>query len=467
MYVRRFDAVKVLLVSHRFPPEGTAGTETYTAGLAAALARRGHAVAVFAAAKDIGAPDLSMRVRDHDGTPVHEVINNLFHEDFRETWDHPRIDELFDALLDRLAPDVVHFQHLLYLSAGCVATAHRRGIRVVFTLNDYWLQCARFGQRLHADGGLCSVVDFARCGTCLPSFKFAQTPAQRRVGAAIAGLRSTTGLDLASLARRTANAMPGPRVRAYAPPPESESRAMARTAELRSSELFARVVPNVDLFLAPSRFLRDRFVGEWGIPAQKIEHLPYGVDLAALPAAPRTRTPELRVAFLGSLIAVKGPHVLLDAWGRIAPEVRARGTLVLHGPTQHEPDYVAWLETRAQEVGARILGRLERAEVARALASIDLLVVPSVWFENAPLVIHEAMRAGTPLLVSDLGGMAELVEEGRGGWRFPAGDADALARRLTALLLDRSALDDLEPPVSVAPSFEEHASAIEARYRRA
>src|SRR5262249_34724491 len=158
-------------VSHRFPPEGAAGTETYTANLGAGLSRRGHAVSVFAAAKDIGSPDLSVRLRDHEGIPVEEVVNNLFHREFRETWDHPRIDAIFGARLDRERPDIVHVQHLLYLSAGCVEAARSRGIPVVFTLHDYWLQCPRFGQRLHPDGAVCDRIDFGRCGTCLPSFK--------------------------------------------------------------------------------------------------------------------------------------------------------------------------------------------------------------------------------------------------------------------------------------------------------
>ncbi len=456
--------MKILLVSHRYPPEGAAGTETYAANLAAGLSMRGHAVSVFAAAKDIGSPDLSVRLRDHEGIPVEEVVNNLFHREFRETWDHPRIDAIFGELLDRARPDLVHVQHLMYLSAGCVEAARARKIPVVFTLHDYWLQCPRFGQRLHPDGAVCDRIDFGRCGTCLPSFKWAQTPAQRRVGAAIAGVRSATGIDLGPIARRTAGALARGSAPEFAPPPADVAEATAKEAEARSRALFDRIVPAVDLFLAPSRFLRERFVREWGIPEAKIEHLRFGLDLAAFRAHPRTRSPILRVAFLGSLIAAKGPHVLLEAWRRVPADLRARGSLALHGPALHEPEYVASLESLAAEAGARILGPLARAEVARALASIDLLVVPSVWFENAPLVIAEALAARTPLLVSDLGGMSELVEEGRGGWRFEIGDAEDLARKLGQVLADPGRLERLAPAAE-PPTFEEHLAAIEARYR--
>jgi glycosyltransferase involved in cell wall biosynthesis len=458
--------VKVLLVSHRFPPEGNAGTESYTASLARGLLRRGHEVRVFAASKDIGAPDLSTRRREHEGIEVEEVVNNLFHQDFRETWDHPGIDLVFEAFLERERPDLVHVQHLLYLSAGCVEAAKRRGIPVVFTLHDFWLQCPRFGQRLHPDGIVCDRIDFGRCGTCLPSFKWAQTSAQRRVGAAIAGVRSATGIDLGPLARRTAGALSRGSAPPFAPPDPADVEAMANAAGARARELHARIVPAVDLFLAPSRFLRDRMTAEWGIPPSRIEHLRFGMDLDAFRAHPRTSSTVLRVAFLGSMIAAKGPHVLLEAWKRIPPELRARGSLVLRGPAHHEPEYVARVEALAAEAGARIDGPLERAEIPRALASIDLLVVPSVWFENAPLVIAEAFAAGTPLLVSDLGGMSELVEEGRGGWRFRAGDAADLAAKLGAILADPARLRELAPPRDPPPTFDAHVDAVLARYRK-
>jgi len=457
------DDVKILFVIHRFPPEGTAGTETYSADLAAALVRHGHEVHVFAAKKDVSLEDLTLSTRSAGGVTVHELVNNLFYDDFRETWDHPRIEAIFDELLGRLQPDVLHVQHLLYLSVGCVEAAGRRDVPVVFTLHDYWLQCPRFGQRIHGDGSLCETVDFARCGTCLPSFKWKQTPEERQMSARLTRVRARTGIDFTPLARGAAGLLRRP-AGGFVHPPAEEAKAMEAAATVRSGELFGRLVPCVDLFLAPSRFLRDRFLREWGIHPSKIELLRFGVDLDAFARVERTRSEELRVGFLGSLIAVKGPLLLLEAWGRIPRELRERGSLVLYGPTHHEPEYVARVEAKAREVGARLGGRLERAEVPRAHASLDLLVVPSLWFENAPLVIYEALAAGTPLLVSDLGGMAELVEEGRGGWQFRAGDAADLARRLSALLLDRSPLAAIGASRPAVPTFEQHAREVLALY---
>lgn len=455
--------MKILFVSHRYPPEGTAGTETYTAQLAASLVRRGHEVHVFTAKKDVSLQDLTLSTRSAGGVTVHELVNNLFYDDFRETWDHPRIEAIFDEFLGRLEPDVVHIQHLLYLTVGCVEAAGRRDIPIVFTLHDYWLQCPRFGQRIHGDGSLCETIDFGRCGTCLPSFKWKQSDQERQMSERVKRVRAKTGFDLTPLARSAAGVLRKSPV-GYVHPPAEQAQEMEKAASVRAAELFGRIVPCVDLFLAPSRFLRDRFLREWGIHPTKIEFLRFGVDLDAFTRVDRTRSDKLRVGFLGSMIGVKGPHLLLEAWGRIPRELRARGSLVLYGPALHEPEYVARVEAKSREVGAQIRGRLERADVPRVHGSLDLLVVPSLWFENAPLVIYEALAAGTPLLVSDLGGMAELVEEGRGGWRFKSGDADDLAQRLSALLADRSPLERIGGVRPAIPTFEQHASEVEALY---
>jgi glycosyltransferase involved in cell wall biosynthesis len=105
--------------------------------------------------------------------------------------------------------------------------------------------------------------------------------------------------------------------------------------------------------------------------------------------------------------------------------------------------------------------------VPGVLAATDLLVVPSVWYENSPFAIHEARATRTPVLVSDLGGMAELVEEGRDGWRFRVGDAAHLAEHLERVLRDPSALARLEfgPPekdvrTSAAELEERYAAAL-------
>ncbi len=450
-------------MTHGFPPHQTAGTESYTADLGVEWARRGHDVHVFTAHKDISRRDEGLVEREWRGLVVHEVTNNLFLEDFVETYSNPRIERAFGEVLREFRPDVVHVQHLLYLSSGCVKAAKAAGASVVFTLHDFWLQCPRLGQRVHADGGICATIDFGRCGTCLSSFKWRNNRFERVVGGLIAGLKGRTGIDLAPLARATAKRVRGAPPAAPATAGGTHSPGFAIAAEERTRFLLGELVPAVDLFVAPSRFLRERFVTEWGIAPERIEYVRFGVDLA-VERVPRAAGAPLRVAFIGSLVPLKGAHLLVEAWSRLDASVRARGELVLYGPARHHPEYQARLARAVEQCGARLGGLLEREGVARVLAATDLLVVPSLWYENAPLVILEAIAARTPLLVSNQGGMAELVVDGVNGRHFALGDVEDLRSKLEAALTGRGALGDPRASASVVPSFAQHADVLEARY---
>ena len=463
--------MRVLFLSHDFLPHHAAGTELYSGHLARRLRERGHDVRVFTTEKDIGRVHLSVTRREWEGVPVYELVNNHFYQDFAETWDWPAARESFARVLEEFRPDVVHAMHLLYLSIGCLEEAASRGIPIVYTLHDFWLQCARFGQRIHADGEVCHTIDHDRCGSCLVSLKFAQTKTQERAARWIAGLRSRTGVNLAGaalgvqelVARR---ARSEPSESPFAAPPREAAEAMRARVLERDQSLRERLVPLVHRFFAPSRFLRERFL-EWGIAEEQIEHLGYGLELAPFEGFAREPSEVFRVSYVGTLAPHKAPHVLLEAWGLLEESLRERARLRVHGPKRHNPGYGAGREGLAERGGAERPGELARAELGRALADTDLLVVTSVWFENSPLTIHEALATRTPLLVSDLGGMAELVEPGRHGLRFRPGDAGDLARKLGRFLEDPGFARSLDFGNEPVKSMERSAEEMERRYSEA
>ena len=462
--------VRVLIVSHRYPPAHTAGTEVYSAQVAAGLMRRGHRVRVLCTDKDLARADLSLSEREHEGVPVTELVNNLFHDDLRETWQRPEIDRLFGELLERERPDLVHFMHLLYLSTGCVDEARARGIPVVYTMHDFWLACPRFGQLRHPDGSLCERIDLARCGGCMTSFKHGQSPLERVTGRAIAAVHAATGLDLSGLVRSAAQlaSLGGGGAPVVGDDPER-----ARELELvlgeRRAHMLGTLAPAVSRFIAPSAFLGG-FMVRWGLPADDVRVITTGIDPEHY--APRTTVPgeleggrPLRVLFLGTYAVHKGAHVLLEAWSRLPADLRARGRLDLFGPAfRSDPEYMERLEREAQACGAHLGGALKREEVAPAVRSTDLLVVPSIWYENAPMVILEALAIRTPLAVSGLGGMAELVEPGYSGFHFRTGDADDLAATLASVLREPGQLARLYPTRERVRTFEDTLDDVEAIY---
>ncbi len=451
--------MKVLLVTHLYPPGHTAGTEQYTAQLARGLTARGHEVAVFTSEKDVSRAHLSASRRVHEGVPVFEFVNNLEYAGFRETWELPAAEAAFDAVLEEFAPDLVHVQHLLNLSTGLPEVAKRRGLPVAFTLHDYWLQCARFGQRVHADTSLCREIDESRCAECLGSLRYRNSALEQTAGRWLAKLRGISGVDLAAPARRVGDWLRSKEPAGEVPPLPIEE------VEARGRALRERLPAAVDRFLSPSAFLRDELV-RWGLPAAKVQHLRTGTDLARFAGGERApRGAELRLGFLGSLIPVKGPHLLLEAYGALPDDLRERASLALHGPEPTDLGYRETLRELAACSGATLGGPLDRAGVADALRRLDLLIVPSLWFENQPLVILEALAARTPLAVSDLGGMAELVEPGVSGFRFPLGDAAALSGLLGDLIRAPERLDGLYRLPVALPSVDDQLDAVEQVYR--
>jgi glycosyltransferase involved in cell wall biosynthesis len=185
----------------------------------------------------------------------------------------------------------------------------------------------------------------------------------------------------------------------------------------------------VDVVTAVSRRLLDR-VGGFGIFAGVGPRIviPNPNPARRRPAV-RRAAPDpgraLRVGFLGRVEPIKGPQVLLAAAQQLEP---GRVEVLLGGAAR--PEELAALQARFGGPGIRFLGPVEPEAF---LDAIDVLVVPSVVEEAAGRVVHEAFGAGVPVIGAAIGGIPELIEEGRTGFLVPPGDADALARRLRSL----------------------------------
>jgi glycosyltransferase involved in cell wall biosynthesis len=407
--------VRILHLIHDYLPLHAAGSEIYTASLAATQRAAGHEVAVFTCEEDRAAPQWSLRERVHDGVRVFEGIYNRIYDDLTEQWDDPRMAEVFAGVLERWKPDLLHVQGLQFVggvSALRAAAAHR--VPVVMTLHEYWLLCPRAGLMYDVNGRACETATPADCARCVDIYPIDR----RRWGDA----------------RHGGQAAPGAPADAVDKPPQGSF------AELGNRRWFARalVQRDVDLeavrhlvgrFIAPSRFLLERFVAA-GWPREKMVHADYGFPPAAR-RAPRDEG-RLRAGFVGTPSDYKGVEVFARAVARLPATTPLRATI--HGHLEWFPEVGARLAALAARAPALTLaGPFDAARRDAVLATLDLLVVPSLWWENSPLTIHEAWQRGLPVLASDRGGMAELLAQG-GGATFPPGDDAALAR-----LLERAA----------------------------
>ncbi len=421
--------MRILHVSHQYPPDRRGGVETYTATLAAYQADQGHAVSVLHGWADrVSEPPILPRA---DGLPSNVAVfaphsRPAHHplELFIRSFHNSAIDTAFAALLDTQRPDVVHVQHLKGLSARLVGVAQARGVPVVWTLHDWWAFCGN-AQLVRHTGRLCGGPRlWLNCADC----------AAHHGGMALDPLQGGVALAAAPAVAS---------LFAY--------RARLLDAALRQA----------NILIAPTPFVRDRFIQQ-GAPAERIRVVEHGIVYE--PPPPRPAHPRPRLGYVGGLAWQKGVDVLIEAFNRLPDDA---ADLVIYGDPRPFPDYARRLTGLARHPRIRFLGPFAANRRAEVMADLDLVVVPSLWPETSNLVAQEAFAAGAPVVASRVGALADRVRDGVDGRLVPPGDVAALAAVLGGLTADAGALASLRAGVRPPRRLDDHAAAIADVYRAA
>src|SRR4051812_26912041 len=448
--------MRILHAIHDFLPRHRAGSEIYAFELARELSR-GADVFVLAAEYDPSIPHGTIRWRSCDGLVVIEIINNWECDGFQDTYRSERINAQLQHVLDATRPDVLHVHNLLNLSFDLPRIAKQRGIATVATLHDYTLVCPSGGQRVHvAESHVCESVDPDRCARCS-----SQSALPRRMGAA--GVRRGVGGRLLDRAGRAAFKI-APAVAASML--KTIGGAEVSAADIRRRLGYARqVFESIDLFVAPSRSIGDEFC-RLGVAQDRVHVSDYGFLTTACPArsaAARRRAAgdeRLRIGFVGTLVWHKGVHVLIEA----ARSLREQFEIQIHGDPAVFPDYVAQLRKTAAGLPVMFRGGFDRDRVDEVYEAFDVLVVPSLWPENSPLVIHEAFMRHVPVVAARIGGVPDLVGHGVNGLLYEPFIAESLAASLQQLIDEPDLLDRLSERAPAIKSMAQDASEWEARY---
>ncbi len=443
------DRLHVLYVVHGFPPETWAGTEVYTLNLATEMKRRGHRCTVLARSPGRvgGPPDFGVEEGQFEGLRVLRMTHRLEHGRLSESYREPRAEAAFREILARERPDLVHFQHLIHTSAGLVHVAAEAGLPTVVHCHDFWPLCARV-QFIRPDGVRCEENMGLGCVFCVKEKDVAHVPRWKKVGEAVG-----PALDLA--ARTAQTGAFGRRL--------AES-AGAYLDMCRRGPFVLGAWAAADLVVSPSRFLREKLLASGAFDPETFLYSDNGMrtdHVAALAKCPDA-TGRVRFGFVGSLVWYKGVDVLLRAVRRLEGKPIVLSVFGDFRP-EADPHHAALAGLAAQNVHFR--GRFDNAKLSRVYAEIDVLVVPSIWFENSPITIHEAFLTRTPVVASDIGGMAEYVRDGLDGLLFRAGDDEALARTLARFVDEPGLLAELGREFPTIKTIDEDAALTEARYR--
>ncbi len=365
----------MLHVAHGWPPTALGGTERYAACLVGAQAALGATTRSFGP----GAPDW-------EPPPARRG--------FRASWDHPEVDAAFQMAMAEFAPDVVHFHHFSGLSLALPRLS--RPARVVLTLHDYAIRCAR-GQLTTGTGATCAGPSPARCARCIAP-------------AGWGGLAAHL--------------------------PYASAQLRARDHAIDS------LLTEVDLILSPSAHLPRRL----GVRAE-VERLPL---LEPIPPRAEPRPGPVRFGFVGTLVPTKGVDRAIAAFARLPA---GAGTLTIIGPKATWNGTTAWADALPRPPGVVFLGPMSPVP----WADLDVLVFPSIWDENHPLVLVEASAAGVRVVASDVPGARLVAPHAR---FFAPGSVPGLHAALAAEVHHGRAR---VPPVA-APTPADHAARLLERY---
>lgn len=399
----------VLFICHNHPSVRPGGAENYAYELFESFEGSDEYEPVFLAK---GGRPLGYSDRPHEGTviaPVGTRSNDYFYftDGYHYDWLNGTLSDKdfytyhFRKFLESVRPDVVHIQHTIFLGYDLIRLIRRvlPAAIIVYTLHEYAGICHRDGQMLRTrNNDLCSESSPRLCHECFPDISAQQFFLRKR--------RIQANLAL------------------------------------------------VDAFISPSRFLLERYVA-WGLPREKMIFEENGRRFPTPPAQTAERVHRDRFAFFGQVSPYKGLEVVLEAMRLIRRPERSSTNLLsqllpqtsvlpeggpwprlyVHGANldmqhgEHQSRVRSLLEDTADSV--TMMGRYNWQDMDRLMEGIDWVVVPSIWWENAPLVIQEAFFHGRPVICSDIGGMAEKVTHGVDGLHFRVGDARHLADVIT------------------------------------
>jgi glycosyltransferase involved in cell wall biosynthesis len=424
--------MKILLTVHQFFPQYAAGTEVLTCSVARELMKRGHTVHVLSGHPNSAFLRDEDRLDEYDFEGIHVY---RFHHDYKPMAGQTSVIELdynnrlaakyFGLVLEMFKPDVVHFFHLHRLGTGLIEQAVRLSIPCFMTPTDFWSICPT-GQLLCSDGSLC-LGPSVHAGNCLKCFA---QKTRRVVFRIIAKSLPNVVADL--LAQLTHKGIL----------PSYRQREEVMAVAFRLGINIARL-NQLNGLIVPNGFMRELLIRH-GVSSRLIIQSAFGIDLPYSALVERRSIPRhpLRIGFIGSHNPQKGCHVLIEAF-KALPSGQA--ILKIYGNNIREyPEYSRMLKRLSCNNDAiDFCGIFHNSKIREVLADLDVLVVPSLWYENTPLVVYSAQAARCPVVASDFPGLSEVIRDQVNGLLFEAGNHAALTKQLSRLINESGLVERL------------------------
>lgn len=404
--------MKILFSVHQFFPRHYTGTERVVLNLAKQMQKMGHEICVLTyetvdRSNMDARNDMMLRKYAFQGVPVISVRHKNQPGGLEFCISIPDKEDMMGSILEDGRYDLLHVFHPMRVGS-VVESAARRNIPIIMTLTDFWLICPRFIMVTPKNELCFGPEDGTKC--TLKCFD-----ASRKL--------------------------------------ELENR-------FRES---CQMVKRVKEIVSPTKFLGSLIEKNLHI---KPRIIPFGQEFRNFKSNQRIYSEKstITMAFLSTLLPHKGAHVLLEAFNKANAD---NVWLKLYGDNFGNNEYLLSLKALVKSPErVAFCGRYKEEDLPEILRSIDVVVIPSIWWENSPLILLRALSHKVPVIVSNLAGLTEIVKDGINGFSFTAGDPNSLAEIIKRISSDQMILNQIKVNIQILPRIEEEALEYEKLYNR-
>jgi glycosyltransferase involved in cell wall biosynthesis len=447
--------MKILQVTHGFPPYQTGGTENCTYLLSKELKEK-HNEKVFVFSGGLSR-DCSSSFKDEgiDGIEVRRVhsfpfsiLRQRIPEVGISTYRNAIIENIFMDYLEKTKPNVVHFQHTIGLSSSLINVAIKYHLRPIVTIRDFWYICPRI-QMLKFNKSICAGPDCGfNCAYCTDAYRD-----ERGRGIATSKLRKNV---LKLTPERIKNYLKTKRAeRSYY---ESIRTAGKLLPFIMRYNYVTSALKTGHTIVAPSHYMKMMYVRTAAIEPRRIVVIPHGIIYFDPGKRKGVETP-LRFGFCGPPSVHKGAHLLLEAFKRI-PKEKARLIIWGKGWDKHS-------KALFNLPNIEIKGAYYPDDLGSVYASFDVLIIPSIWGETFSFVAHEAFLAKTPLIASRYGVFKEIIKDGENGLLFDVNDAGSLCSKLVAVIEKPKLIETFSVNIKAPKTWGQYSEELLQVYREA
>ncbi len=446
--------MKVLFTIHQFFPDYYSGTEVLARDAGLEMLSRGHEVHVLTVdpkndqAKTI---NISYEEYDYAGMKVHSIglpSRRRLLDRVRDEYDNELVARHVRWYAERIEPEVVHMYHLHRLSGSVIDVFKKLNVPLVFTPTDFWAICVM--RTLMKPSGELSTGPNDISSNCLECREIERLLPKEQ-------LPQTS--NRTEFHREIAERALGE--------PEDETPSMELVRAMLSRTVYLRERINmVDAIFAPTKFM-DHALTKNGIDQELVSVSPYGMDISRFRSGKghRDRNGGLRLGYIGTVSSHKGLHILLEAFKNLPQSSEV--TLRICGALDTFPSYTRKVyDLAGGDPRINFAGPFPNERISEELSKVDVLVVPSTWYENTPLVIYTAFAIGVPVVATNLGGMAEVVRHEENGLLFELGDSEDLAHQLKRLIDEPDLLTKLGGNSGNVRTVEDSVDEMLALYER-